>query len=353
MQQRNDTITMMKALAIICMVVGHSYTRSPIEGFVGLFHMPVFFFCSGYCFKVKYLDDFLSYMKRKIKTIWWPTFKWIATLVLLHNLLLAIGVLREENIGGLVVSYYGLKDIGKYLAMATLLHAHAPVFAGIWFVKMLLVASVVGFVVIKYCKGKIYYLVLGGMLVMSLLMLKFFPGHKPIVDQTHLPFLSSFFFLVGYSFKKENLFVRLGEVKMVMVLAIALLVCGYFCWLSSMVSLSVTSCLPFSLSALAGVILVHSLGKKLLAITPPYLLQYAKFLGNNTYAILMMHILSFKLVSVVIILFCGLEWSRLADFPMIHFMTEKGWWIAYLIGGINILLLGQIVYNKICCLWKK
>ena len=57
MQQRNDTITIMKAFAIICMVAGHSYTGSHIEGFVGLFHMPVFFFCSGYCFKEKYLSD--------------------------------------------------------------------------------------------------------------------------------------------------------------------------------------------------------------------------------------------------------------------------------------------------------
>lgn len=31
MKQRNNTITLMKALAIICMVAGHSYTGSPIE----------------------------------------------------------------------------------------------------------------------------------------------------------------------------------------------------------------------------------------------------------------------------------------------------------------------------------
>lgn len=58
MQQKNNTITLMKTLVIICMVAGHSYTGSPIESFVGLFHMPVFFFCSGFCFKEKYLSDF-------------------------------------------------------------------------------------------------------------------------------------------------------------------------------------------------------------------------------------------------------------------------------------------------------
>ena len=67
----------------------------------------------------------------------------------------------------------------------------------------------------------------------------------------------------------------------------------------------------------------------------------------------MMHILSFRLMSAILILCCGLDWNRLADFPTIHFMTEKGFWIAYLIFGINLPLLVQFIYNKICCIWKK
>lgn len=271
MQQRNDVITIMKALAIICMVAGHSYTKSPIEWFVGLFHMPLFFICSGYCFKEKYLGDFWGYAKRKIKTIWWPTFKWIVALVLLHNLLLSIGVLREGVFNAISVHAYGLKDIAKYIAMAVTLHAHAPTFAGIWFIKMLLVASVIGFLVIKYCKGKIFYLALGGLLGMSVLMLIVFPGHKPIIDQTHLPFLSSFFFLIGYSFKKEQVFDKLGKIKMplIVVISAALLACGYNYWLSSMVSINALHFVPFCITAIVGTILLNALSKIILRITPP------------------------------------------------------------------------------------
>lgn len=273
MQQRNDIITLMKALAIICMVAGHSYTKSPIEGFVGLFHMPVFFFCSGYCFKVKYLDDFASYAKRKIKSMWWPTFKWIIALVLLHNVFLSIGVLREETVGGLTISAYGIKEIVKYLAMAVILHAHAPVFAGIWFIKMLLIASLVGFFIIKLCKGMYFYLALGGLLVMSVLMLALFPGHKPIIGQAHLPFLSSVFFLTGYFFKKKQIFERLRLRQcysgMVVFLSLVLLFGGYNCWLSSMVSLSVAYCLPFCVSAMAGIMFIHEISKGVIKIAPP------------------------------------------------------------------------------------
>lgn len=347
----------MKALAIICMVAGHSYTGSPIESFVGLFHMPVFFFCSGFCFKEKYLSDLKSYTKRKILTMWWPTFKWIILLVLLHNLLLGIGVLRDTSGEEIAVSAYGFKETIKYFAMAVILHANDPVFAGIWFIKMLLISSVLGFIVIKYCKGISFFFALMGLLVMSVLMLEFFPGHIPIIHQLHLPFLSSFFFLTGYFFKREQVFEELRTRKtymaIVIVLSLVLLVSGYNFWLSSMVSLSTGRCIPFCVSAIAGIILVYNISKKALKITFPNSLNYVKFLGNNTYAILMMHILSFRLMSAIIILCCGLDWNRLADFPTIHFMTEKGFWIAYLIFGINLPLLVQVLYNKICCLWKK
>lgn len=346
----------MKTLAIICMVAGHSYTDSPIESFVGLFHMPVFFFCSGFCFKEKYLCDLKFYIKRKIFTMWWPTFKWIIALVLLHNLLLGIGVLRDAS-DGIAVSAYGFKETIKYLAMAVILHANDPVFAGIWFIKMLLISSVLGFIVIKYCKGVSFFFALMGLLVMSVLMLDWFPGRMPIIHQLHLPFLSSFFFLTGYFFKRDQVLEELRAKKnnmvMVVVLSLVLLVSGYNFWLSSMVSLSTGRCIPFCVSAIAGIILVYNISKKALEITPPNSLNYVKFLGNNTYAILMMHILSFRLMSAIIILFCGLDWSRLADFPTIHFMTEKGFWIAYLIFGINLPLLVQFIYNKICCIWKK
>lgn len=70
-------------------------------------------------------------------------------------------------------------------------------------------------------------------------------------------------------------------------------------------------------------------------------------MGNNTYSILMMHILSFKVVSLLIVLFYSLSWRELADFPTIHEFTVQGFWIVYLIVGINVPLLAQLAYNKI------
>ena len=71
----------MRALAIICMVGGHAYTHSFLESFVSLFHMPLFFFVSGYCFKEKYLLSTKQFISRKIKGIWLPTIKWFLPVI--------------------------------------------------------------------------------------------------------------------------------------------------------------------------------------------------------------------------------------------------------------------------------
>lgn len=47
----NNSISLAKGIAIICMVAGHSWVESPIEKGVNLFDMTLFFLMSGYCFE--------------------------------------------------------------------------------------------------------------------------------------------------------------------------------------------------------------------------------------------------------------------------------------------------------------
>lgn len=50
----NDTITYMKAVGIMLMVLAHYSNFLFIYYTVYMFHMPLFFIVSGYCFKEKY-----------------------------------------------------------------------------------------------------------------------------------------------------------------------------------------------------------------------------------------------------------------------------------------------------------
>lgn len=66
--QFNNYITIAKSIGIILMVLGHIEIPSLLKNFIYVFHMPLFFFCSGYLFKdIKSKDEFIIFLKKNIK----------------------------------------------------------------------------------------------------------------------------------------------------------------------------------------------------------------------------------------------------------------------------------------------
>lgn len=69
MQYYDKRISVIKAICIILMVVGHSGAPGALNNILYLFHMPCFFFISGFLLKDKYLDDMLHFSSEKLKAI--------------------------------------------------------------------------------------------------------------------------------------------------------------------------------------------------------------------------------------------------------------------------------------------
>ena len=85
---RENRITIAKAIAIILMVICYAGFGSVFHqgaAFINMFHMPLFFFVSGYCFKEKYLSDGRKYTVNKIKGLYVPFVKWSLLFLVLHN----------------------------------------------------------------------------------------------------------------------------------------------------------------------------------------------------------------------------------------------------------------------------
>lgn len=72
----NDRVTYSKAVTIILMIIGHSNCEIPyVTQTLYMFHMPLFFFLSGFCFKNKYLTEPRTFVQRRLKGIYWPYVK--------------------------------------------------------------------------------------------------------------------------------------------------------------------------------------------------------------------------------------------------------------------------------------
>lgn len=85
---RDNSISMTKGLAIILMVISHAPFSKIGWQFISMFHMPLFFIVSGYCFKENYLNDSCIYLRKRIKGAYWPYVKYQLLFLLLHNVFL-------------------------------------------------------------------------------------------------------------------------------------------------------------------------------------------------------------------------------------------------------------------------
>lgn len=93
---RNSVITILKALAIILVVMAHSCCPSYLSRFAYMLCVTLFFMSSGYCFNTKYLDDEYTFIKRRFSGLYLPFVKWSLFFLLLNHLWFKIGFLSED-----------------------------------------------------------------------------------------------------------------------------------------------------------------------------------------------------------------------------------------------------------------
>ena len=108
--ERDDTLDIMKGLCILFVVIGHTYTPV-ISNFVYLFHVAVFFMISGYCFNNKYLDSWkggFNLLKKRLVSLWIPYVAWNLLFLLLQNFFLKIGLITNDK------HYFDLNPLTNY-----------------------------------------------------------------------------------------------------------------------------------------------------------------------------------------------------------------------------------------------
>ncbi len=132
--------SIVKALCIILMVVGHAGAPKHMGEFIYNFHMPAFFFVSGYLFKEKYLDNIVNFVTRRVKSLWWPFVKWSLIFAILHNLFAYFHL--YDNI-------YSLSDYKTKIFQIFTMTGSERLLGGFWFLKELLYASVISCFALK------------------------------------------------------------------------------------------------------------------------------------------------------------------------------------------------------------
>ncbi len=336
------------------MVIGHSGCPQVLFNFIYLFHMPLFFFCSGIFYKeITDLGAAIFFLRKRIIGLYLPFVKWSVFFLLLHNLFMSIGIYNTLYgfEGG--SSYYTISDMfQKLFAIMFTMHDYEELLGGFWFIRALFFTSILiaifPFLFRKFSKGR-YELRCMLFLILTVLIRRISPDPEFWRDLS-MGTLGAFFYMLGYVLMRYK---SCWHNKYATILCCIILILSYFYFKDGIsMGCGYNKVLPFSISALSGTILTLCISNTIerrWALVKCILY----YIGNHTLVILALHFLSFRFVSYIIALLFGVDVIHVAEHPVIKDVNipHSCWWILYCIMGIVLPLLlnwiWQIVMVKI------
>lgn len=339
---RVASVSIAKAFAIILMVLAHTMFSVVGDRVINMFHMPVFFFFAGFCFKEEYLNNFKSFAIKKIKGLYFPYVKFSILFLLMHNVFFYLNIYNDMFGWQGKVSYeYGLNDvILRVFHILTGMWDHEQLLGGFWFIGTLFWASFLAFFAIKFLKN--HFVVVTLFFVLAIVA-SYFNKHVPLVGVGAKEFIAALIFYLGYLSKKRNKMIFSIWIYPVSLLGVIL---GAIYWPMTLLNVIYWKIIPWTLTAILGTFALFNFcssiekkdfwGKRALI-----------YIGDNTLSILTWHFLCFKLVSLLIIGIYQYPIKQLAEFPTIVECSKEGWWILYLFVGILLPIGFHLVLSKI------
>jgi len=351
-----NSITIAKAIGIILMVVGHSGCPQMLSKFIYLFHMPLFFFCSGIFFsELNGHKAAIQFLKKRIKGLYVPFVKWSVLFLLLHNLLMSVGIYNTSYgyEGG--SSYYTLSEmVHKLIGILFTMHDYEELLGGFWFIRALFVSSiliVVFSLLLKSVSKYKYEILCVFFLIITIVIRRFAPDPEFWRDISMGTF-GAFFYMSGYFLMQYRHYWHniTGAIFCLITMIVS------FCHFKDGISMGCgyNKVIPFTFSALSGTLLTIYFSKQL-EIRMPFLTRSLYYIGNHTLEILALHFLVFRFVSYLFTIIYGIDVVHVAEHPVIKdIVCPSGyWWIIYSVAGIVIpLLLNRMWKNIVNKMWK-
>lgn len=332
------------------MVVGHSGCPDAVYRFIYLFHMPLFFFCSG-IFMKDMVDNkvILSYLKKRISGLYFPFVKWSITFLLFHNIFMLIGIYNSSYgyEGGSY--YYTMQDvIDKTISILFMMHDYEELLGGFWFIRSLFITSILiacfSFIMRKIKKYK--YLI-GCFLFFSItVLIRRLASESDLGRDMSLGTLGALFYIFGFIFVNYSKY-WLNKYVILSCCCVLFALNFYFRTGVSM-ECGYNKVFPFSIAALSGIFLTLYLAR-LIDNNCIFLKYVFYYIGNHTLEILALHFLSFRFVSCCLALWYNLDFVHIAEHPVIKNLCDSYsyCWILYCMGGIIMPLFFYRIWHFI------
>lgn len=212
--------------------------------------------------------------------------------------------------------------------------SHDILLGGYWFLNSLLWGSLFFYFAKRMEGGGVKpTLCIGVLLLISILIssTKMIPEYLPLSSRNFIA--ASFIYMGNFLNNKAFTLYKYKHTGFIIIPFVLLFLLSLF-WHSAITTLTTLEIIPYFIVATIGSLSLFSLSH---TINDNNIIgRFLTKTGGITFNILTWHMLSFKIVSYMLILYYGLDISRLAEFPVILEYAQKGWWVLYLIVGVFI-----------------
>ncbi len=338
---KNNYIATAKAIGIFLMVLGHIGLSDYIIRYIYMFHMPLFFFCSGYFFKkTDSFSSVRSYTVRRIRGLYLPYVKWAFLFLCFHNIFYKVGLYSHEEF-----QYYNLKEFfDRLLHLVISMTGQEQLLDPFWFLKQLFLSSLlINFLFYsfrKFSKKRIPELLCMGTIGFTVVS-KYYGWGLPVIWDLSIIFLSATFFLMGYIYHQVE---RISLYRLEYLL-FSLVILGIFVYLYGksldMLWYNTGSVIMYVFFAPFGIFATLCIS---FLIDKYKISKVLHYIGNHTMPILALHLLAFKTVNFLIIKINGLPISHLSDFKVIEEYSNF-FFLFYLMAGLILPLIIDAVSN--------
>lgn len=133
--ERNTSIDIARAIAIISVVIGHASCPVHLKYLVYYFHLPLFYFISGYLFDVRKINNPWAYVHGKLRRLYIPYVKYSVIMLVLSPLLYRVGFISDT---------FSCKEVFLQL-LYYVSFTHSGPLLPLWFLRSLFVSTMILF----------------------------------------------------------------------------------------------------------------------------------------------------------------------------------------------------------------
>lgn len=354
---RDPRFSIIKALAIICVVASHAGTTGWFSATLYLFHVPAFFLCAGYFFNTAYLNDERTYLVRRIKGVYLPFMKWSIFFLLVHNLLFPLGLLSEKfgNATG-VTHPYTLHQASQHLwSIVCNMSGYDQFLAGaFWFFRAFFIASIIYFALFKILSFsrelKSHKQVGWAAAIIALALTAWKVADSlsmtGVAQGGYRELMGTAFIAIGFLFRQYEAILR-PDWRVALISLIVLISSAIFQPTSMTHHPTFTQFLALPLPAVAGFLVLNYLAH-LVTRTKGAFAFFRRglvYIGDHTIYVFAFHLLAFKLVSAFAVGYFNLPWEAVGGHTVVTKAIGHPLFITlYIIVGVSAPILWNLAY---------